>query len=138
MRRIDSIYIHCTDTPARMDIGIDTVRDWHVTGRGWSDVGYHSFIRRDGTAEPGRPFEQEGAHVRGHNAHSIGICMAGGRGKNGLPECNFTAAQWGTLEALVRTLLDRFSLTPDDVYGHNDVSTKACPCFNVREWAKGL
>jgi N-acetyl-anhydromuramyl-L-alanine amidase AmpD len=121
-----------------MDIGADTIRSWHVDGNGWSDIGYHSVIRRDGMAEPGRPLEQVGAHAKGHNKNSIGVALVGGRGKNGLPEFNFTAAQLGTLEALMRTLMDRFNLTPDDIYGHNDVSTKACPCFNVRAWAKGL
>ena len=138
MRTINKLFIHCSDTPVSMDIGADTIRDWHVTGNGWSDIGYNSVIRRNGMAEPGRPFELVPAHAKGHNRDSIAICLVGGRGKNGLPECNFTAAQWGTLEALCRTLMDRFNLSPGDIYGHNDVSTKACPCFNVRAWAKGL
>ena len=138
MRDIRKLFVHCSDTPMSMDIGADTIREWHVTGRGWRDIGYTKVIKRDGTLEAGRPIEQTPAAQRGHNKYSIAVCLIGGRGKNGLPEFNYTAAQLGTLEALVWSYMDRFGLERSDIFGHNDVSTKACPCFNVRAWAQGL
>lgn len=136
MRAINRIIIHCADTPPDMDIGVDEVRDWHVTGNNWADVGYHIIVRRSGECEPGRGFDKAGAHAKGHNADSIGLCLIGGRGKDGKPDCNFTAAQWGSLEAVVRRIWDRYGQI--EVIGHRDVSDKACPCFDARAWSKTL
>jgi len=121
-----------------MDIGADTIREWHVHGNGWNDIGYHYVIRRDGTVERGRPVEVAGAHTKGENLTSIGICLIGGRGHNGKPEVNYTAAQWRALHDTVVRLRARFGIKAGKVYGHNDFSSKACPCFNVRTWAYGL
>ena len=81
MREITKIIIHCADTPASMDIGVEEICPWHLE-RHFSDVGYHHIIRRDGIDDRGRPHEQTGAHVAAHNANSIGVCMVGGKGKN--------------------------------------------------------
>lgn len=136
MRPIDKIIIHCSDTPSNMDIGVVEIRRWHTDpeprGNGWSDIGYHYVIRRDGTVELGRPELVAGAHTRGQNKHSIGICVVGGRGKGGVAETNFTHQQWSALRKLVARLTQKY---PDaEVYGHNDFSSKACPTFNAQEW----
>jgi N-acetylmuramoyl-L-alanine amidase len=136
MRSIRKIIIHCADTPASMDIGAEEIRRWHTDpppkGRGWSDIGYHHVIRRDGTVEAGRAHEVAGAHVISHNSDSIGVCMVGGRGKDNAAEANFTRAQWAALERLVGMLT---RLYPDaTVHGHNEFSSKACPAFNVQAW----
>ena len=57
-RRIDRVFLHCnaSDDPDHDDIR--AIRDWHVNGRDWEDVGYHYFIRKDGTLEAGRPLER--------------------------------------------------------------------------------
>lgn len=136
MRPIDKIIIHCSDTPPAMDIGADEIRRWHTDpqpkGNGWSDIGYHYVIRRGGDVEPGRPELVSGAHTRGHNKSSIGVCVVGGRGKDGSAEVNFTHPQWAALYDLVERLTRKY---PDaEVYGHNDFSSKACPSFNAQEW----
>jgi len=131
MRTITKIIIHCADTPANMDIGVEEIRAWHLE-RHFSDVGYHHIIRRDGTDERGRPHEQTGAHVAGHNANSIGVCMVGGKGKNNAAEANFTRAQWAALERLVVNLTRLYPAAT--VHGHNEFSSKACPAFNVQSW----
>lgn len=131
MRDIETIIIHCADTPASMDIGAEEIRRWHLE-RGWSDIGYHHVICRSGCVEPGRPEEKTGAHTRGYNASSIGICLVGGRGENGQPETNFTKEQWASLRGLVNSLLVRYPGAT--VHGHNEFSDKACPTFNVPEW----
>lgn len=131
MRTVDAIIVHCADTPVTMDIGYSEIRHWHVDLNGWNDVGYHFIIRRDGTVENGRDIDVPGAHAKGHNSKSIGVCLVGGKGADGAPEANFTLAQYQTLNALVARL--RHEHGGDiKVIGHRDVSEKACPSFNVQ------
>lgn len=132
MRDIDHIIIHAADTPPDMDVGAEEIRDWHVNGNGWRDIGYHWVIRRNGDVEPGREESVVGAHVAGHNANSIGICLVGGRGPDGGDDCNYTAAQWRALERLVAEVSERYPQA--DVKGHRDFSSKACPCFDAAAW----
>ena len=130
-RRTDRIVIHCADTPAHMDIGAEEIRAWHRL-RGFSDVGYHFVIRRNGEVERGRPENAVGAHVQGWNSRSVGICLVGGK-----PEANFTPAQWESLERLVRDLQRRYPAA--EVAGHRDLNSgKRCPCFDVRVWLDGF
>lgn len=135
MRTIDTIAVHCSATKASMNVTVDQIRKWHLD-RGWSDIGYHWFIDRKGDLHAGRPEEKAGAHVKGHNHHSIGICMAGGLNNDTLePEDNFTEAQYHTLERVIRDKLVQYP-TITTVKGHRDFPNvhKACPCFDVREW----
>src|SRR5690554_1857619 len=127
---ISKIIIHTADTPADMDIGAAEINQWHLE-RGWSGIGYHWVIRRDGTVEHGRSESTPGAHAYGHNRESIGVCLVGG-----MPDCNFTSAQWAAIDALVNDLIRRY---PDaEVIGHNDVSEKPCPMFDAKAWAQTL
>lgn len=134
-RRIEEIIVHCSATEAGMDIGVDEIRTWHLA-RGWKDIGYHYVIRRDGRLEQGRPETTAGAHVKGRNAKSLGVCLVGGV-RDGAPDCNYTSEQWYTLEILVKRFdRDHPGAT---VLGHRDVDgvDKACPCFDVRAWWYG-
>lgn len=127
MREIDKIIIHCAYTPPSMDIGAAEIRQWHLA-RGWSDIGYHYVIRRNGEIEAGRALQTIGAHAKGYNRHSIGVCLVGGK-----PDCNFTADQWESLHSLANELT---AMHPGaDLIGHNEVSPKSCPQFDVRAWA---
>lgn len=49
--KTDYIVVHCAATKPSMDIGADTIRDWHVNGNGWRDIGYHLVIKRNGDVE---------------------------------------------------------------------------------------
>ncbi len=64
MRKINKIIVHCTATQEGKEISVDTIRKWHVDGRGWSDIGYHYIISLDGLTEVGRPIERSGAHTK--------------------------------------------------------------------------
>ena len=130
MRNINKIIIHCSATKPNMDIGADVIRDWHVNGNGWSDIGYHQVIRRDGTPEAGRDIARSGAHCKGHNHDSVGVCMVGGIDDDGKPECNFTLRQWRTLDSIIEGYLTKFPNAT--VHGHNEFSSKDCPSFNAR------
>lgn len=152
MRRIDHIVIHCSATRASHDIGAAAINQWHLE-RGWSGIGYHFVIRRNGELEFGRPVEKVGAHVRGHNAYTIGVCMVGGLNEDGKPENNFTDAQFETALELCDNLVAKYTVNmrKPTVLGHRDFSEdldgdgviephewmKACPCFDVTEWYYG-
>ena len=144
----DLIVVHCSATGPDADIGVAQITQWHKQ-RGFDTVGYHYVIRRNGTQETGRPETAIGAHVRGHNSTSIGICLAGGVDTRGKPHNNFTAAQFNTLETLLRELKARYPQAR--ILGHRDLSPdkngdgritpdefiKACPSFDVGEWLSG-
>lgn len=137
MREIQFIVIHCTYTPPSADIGVEEIRKWHVEERGWTDIGYHFAVRRDGTVEVGRPIERPGAHVKGHNSNSIGIAWVGGMAQGAKkPEDNRTEEQNEAMVDLIKDLQQKFPGAA--VMGHRDFRgvKKQCPCFDVREWYK--
>lgn len=123
-RRVHTTWIHCSasDHPSHDDVSV--MRRWHKA-RGWSDVGYHIFIQKSGNAQPGRPMERTGAHVRGYNSGSIGICL------HGLDKGKFTAAQFAMLRDLCRQINDAYGGRMR-FRGHNEVAAKACPVFDYR------
>ena len=131
MRTIDKIIIHCSATPENRDIKTETIRSWHMKGRGWSDIGYHYVIELDGAVKIGRPLHRIGAHTKGENAHSIGICYVGGIDKNKNAKDTRTDAQKESLNKLIAELLIEYSEA--SVHGHNEFSAKACPSFNVQK-----
>ena len=135
MRPIKTIVVHCSATPDDMDIGVEEIRKCHVDERGWTDIGYHFVVRRDGKVESGRPLSRPGAHVKGNNSDSIGICWVGGTSKaNGRPQDNRTAEQTASLFRLIQDLQKEYPGAA--VLGHRDFKgvSKSCPCFDVRTW----
>ena len=136
MRKIDKIFIHCSATPEGRDIKMETIKSWHVKGRGWRNIGYHFVIELDGMLRPGRPMEQIGAGVKGHNENSIHVCYVGGLDKNKKPMDTRTDAQRETLNTIVAGLQKEY---PDaSVHGHNEFSSKACPSFDVQKEFGGV
>ena len=130
MRKITEIILHCSATAEGLDFSVRDIRAWHKA-QGWADVGYHYVVRLDGTVQEGRPIDQAGAHCKGHNAASIGICYIGGLAADGrTPKDTRTTAQRAALRALVTRLRRQFPAAT--VHGHNEFAAKACPCFNVR------
>lgn len=131
MRKIDKIFIHCSATPEGRDIKMETIKSWHVKGRGWRNIGYHFVIELDGTLRPARRMEQMGAGVKGHNEHSIHVCYVGGLDKNKNPKDTRTQEQRETLNTIIGGLLKEY---PDaSVHGHNEFANKACPSFDVQK-----
>jgi N-acetyl-anhydromuramyl-L-alanine amidase AmpD len=139
MRPITEIIVHCTATlPGWMSNSptsakVDEVRRWHL-GRGWSDIGYHFLIDRDGTIATGRPIERDGAHVAGRNKGTIGISLFGGHGSSADDAFsdNFTPEQNAALRDLIGSLQKTYGPVP--VTGHNQWAAKACPGFRVGPW----
>ena len=132
MRDINKIIIHCTATPASMDLTPETLRQWHLD-RGWSDCGYHYYIDRQGVLHTMRPVKKAGAHCLGENPDSIGVALAGGV-EGGLAKFNFTTKQMQAMDILVKCLSSLYTCT---IHGHNEFSNKDCPSFSVKEWFYG-
>lgn len=147
-RRIDEIIVHCTASREGQEQTVEQIRRDHTTpvskgGRGWSDIGYQYVVYLDGTVHEGRDVDISGAHVSGHNAHSIGVVYVGGLDKDGKPKDTRTEAQKA---ALLLLLMDLRKLYPKArIRGHRDFSrdlngngiieprewVKACPCFDA-------
>lgn len=124
MNRIDYIVVHCSDSPHGRGDSAETIHRWHKE-KGWSGIGYHYVIDEHGNVEAGRPHYWQGAHVRAHNSHSLGICLLG------IDE--FTDKQMDALAKLVEELSYEYPFA--QVVGHRDLDPKkTCPNFNVKEW----
>ena len=132
MRTINLIVIHCSATEEGKEYSVEEITKWHQA-RGFSTIGYHFLIHSDGSidgeAEGCRSIMQIGAHAKGSNRYSIGICYIGGL-RYGEPFDTRTPAQIESMRCLVKALQ---SIFPSDVIGHNEVSNKSCPCFNVEK-----
>lgn len=132
MRKITHIVVHCTATPEGRAHTANDIATWHKQ-RGWKTIGYHYVVRLDGQLEEGRPVEQVGAHVAGHNATSIGVVYVGGVDKVSLkPKDTRTAAQKNALRLLLKSLKTRHPGAV--ILGHRDFPgvAKACPSFDAK------
>lgn len=138
-RYINELIVHCSATPEGNNITVDDIRADHKK-QGWSDIGYHYVIYRDGSIHNGRDVDLVGAHCakNGHNQHSIGICYIGGvENKPGVPYYKQKAKDTRTeaqKAALLSLLVDLKKLYPQaQVWGHHDFdSGKDCPSFDAR------
>ena len=143
MRRLTEIIIHCTATPNNWRSNDSTsakvaeVKLWHTRDRGWSDIGYHYLIDRDGTLANGRSMSRDGAHVKGRNKNTVGISLFGGIDSvsDGKFSDNFTPEQESTLRAVIRDLRQKYP-SIKIVSGHNQYAAKACPGFHVPTWLR--
>lgn len=138
MRRISKIVIHCSDTPEGKEFDSLDIKEWHLE-RGFNDIGYHYVILLDGTIEIGRSLKTVGAHARGANLSSIGICYIGGKNSDmTLSKDTRTSEQKESLLLLLKTLKKMFRTA--EIVGHYQaVSTsKQCPSFDACEEYKDL
>ena len=137
MRKIKKHIIHCSASNKPEQGNIEAIRELHTSskekafkwgiydthGREFIDVGYHYFIRKDGTLEYGRSIDKVGAHCTGQNSNSIGTCL------EGYLLDDFTKAQKTTLFKLCRSLSMIF---PDiTTHGHNEFAKKDCPVLDI-------
>lgn len=148
-RAINLIAVHCTATVAGRPFNVEAIRAMHKA-QGWSDIGYHRLLGIKGERWAGRPIEQIGSHIKGHNADSIGVCYVGGIGADGKAKDTRTPEQLAAMEAELRDLRARYPNAK--IRGHRDMSPdrdgdgvvephewlKMCPCFDVREWCRSV
>jgi len=129
MRDLKRIVLHCSATEDGKDYTVEQIRRWHLN-RKFRDIGYHYVIYRDGTIHQGRPIDEVGAHVKGHNADTVGICYIGGL-VNGKATDTMTMHQEIAWLKLVHSLRMVFGYMT--IHGHNEFANKACPCFVVKD-----
>lgn len=149
MRSISLLVIHCTASPNGRWTTVADIDAWH-RARGFRRepaarlqfnpdlmaVGYHHVIYINGAIATGRSHDEVGAHAQGHNANSLGICMAG--------TDRFSAAQWQSLRELINALTQPQGNRPARypgarIVGHRDLPDvhKTCPGFDVSTWRAG-
>ncbi|HID08345.1 MAG TPA: hypothetical protein EYP10_14485, partial [Armatimonadetes bacterium] len=143
-RYIDELILHHTWRPKASEYKgkstITAIHRYHVKVKGWRDIGYHILIAPNGDIWAGRPLTEVGAHTRGRNRNSIGICLIGDFDHEKL-----TAKQRKALIVVARTCLDRFHLSGSALNFHRDYAPyKSCPGWGlekqeVRTWvSQGL
>lgn len=143
-RNIKYIAIHASATYPSMKVDRERIKGWHLK-RGFSDIGYHYLIMRDGSIVKGRDLdgdglvlEEVGAHVKGVNSVSIGICWIGGTKEDAHKEAedNRTDEQLKTMKRLIQELSDIYPNAK--IRGHRDFPNvaKSCPCFDVKTWCE--
>ena len=120
------IIIHCSATPDGREVSWGAIRRFHVEQRGWRDIGYHYGIELVGDYYEilqGRFPDEEGAHCRGQNYDSIGVCLVGSFDEQPPPEAQIERAIH-----LVAWLCRRFVIPAKYVYGHREFDPKkTCP-----------
>ena len=121
MRTTDIRYIvlHCSATRSTQDYSPEALERDH-RARGFRGIGYHYYVRRSGEVIPCRPLDQIGAHVRGYNACSWGVCYEGGLDSAGRPADTRTPKQRASLLRLLRQL--KGYAPQAHILGHRDLS----------------
>lgn len=134
MREINKIILHCSATKEGELFTVEDIDRWHKA-RGFKCIGYHYVIYQNGRIKNGRPVNEIGAHCKGYNKNSIGICYIGGLDKNGKPKDTRTPEQKESLRLLLEILKRDF---PDaTIHAHYEFANKRCPCFDpVEEYGR--
>ena len=124
---IEFLIVHCSDTENNVNLKAIDIHKMHLQF-GWEGIGYHKVILRSGKIENGRPEFWVGAHVKGKNNISLGVCLIG--------RDDFTKKQFYALEKILRKW--KFLYPQSKIIGHNETKNtkKTCPNFDVQEWIK--
>lgn len=118
MRKINKIIIHHSASPMNKTT-FEDIKRWHLE-RGFNDIGYHWVIDGDGELWKGRPESKIGAHCKGHNRDSIGICLIGNFQHEEPTENQIVALEM--VESLLRIKYDN-----PQVIAHCAISKTKCP-----------
>jgi len=126
-KNIKLLVVHCSDTEDKEKISAIDIHKMHL-GFGWNGIGYHKIINRSGKIENGRPEYWVGAHVKGKNDISLGVCLIG--------KYKFTSKQFESLEKVLKKW--KATYPNAKIIGHRDTGNthKTCPNFDVKSWAK--
>lgn len=131
MRKINLIVLHCSATKDTQSYSPEQLERDHKA-RGFTQAGYHFYIRRNGEIISMRPVEQIPAHAKGFNRNSIAICYEGGLDVTGKPKDTRTLKQKESIRILLLLLLTHHP--GSRICGHRDLGAhKACPCFNAED-----
>lgn len=136
MRSVNLIVIHCSATRCNRPFPVTALIRCHQERFGFT--GYHYYITRDGTTYQTRHLQLVGAHAKGNNSHSLGVCYEGGYDEHGRVADTRTEEQKVALLKLLRKL--KAAHPQAEILGHRDLSgvKKACPCFDAAAEYKEL
>ena len=124
MREIKKVIVHCSASDNPKHDNVETIRKWHVDENGWKDIGYHFIITKNGDVHKCRDISEVGAHCKGENLDSIGVCLTGND--------NFSPDQYFSLAWLLNGILNDIT-TIEVVKPHNHYNEdKTCPNFDLR------
>lgn len=129
------LIIHCSATPCNRHYTVEQLLRDHKA-RGFRTIGYHFYIRKNGITTQHRQLLEVGAHARGFNRCSIGICYEGGLDENSIPADTRTPPQKVALFELLWKLHKLFPQAR--IAGHGELPgiRKACPCFSCNEYRR--
>jgi hypothetical protein len=119
------IIIHHSFTKDGKTVSWGAIRRYHTQTLKWSDIGYHygvELINNDYEILVGRPLSRSGAHTKGHNNDSIGICCVGNYDDHAPSQ-----KMLNKLVQLLKDLMVIYNITKDNVKPHRDYSSKTCP-----------
>jgi N-acetyl-anhydromuramyl-L-alanine amidase AmpD len=125
---VHSVFLHCSASDHAHHDNVETLRQWHVLDRGWSDIGYHFLINFDGELRNCLPLSMTPAEQKGRNTGSIAICLSGGQ--NGKANA-FTAKQYDTLLRLC-TAINQAYAGRVTLHSHHEVANKAYSVYDCR------
>ena len=124
--KIEKLIIHHSLTKDGQVVDWKAIRNYHVSVNGWDDIGYHWGIERVGIGyvlQSGRPETMAGAHTKGMNGRSLGICVVGNYDLEGLAE-----PALDLLAELCVRKCRKYGLKPEDIETHNRYAEyKTCP-----------
>jgi len=128
-KEISLLVVHCSDTANNEKLSAIDIHKMHL-GFGWDGIGYHKIINRSGKIENGRPEYWVGAHVKGKNDVSLGVCLIG--------KDNFTKNQLASLKKILKQWIVKYPNAK--IVGHKDIGNtkKTCPNFDVISWSKNI
>ena len=111
------------DTAAR----IESIRQAHVHGRGWADIGYHYIVDQNGRVWEGRPIRFQGAHVKDQNENNLGVLVLG----------NFevqhpTPMQLSSVDRFLATQMSRYRVPMWRLKTHREIARTECPGRNLQ------
>lgn len=127
------LVLHCSATRSNQNYSVEQLRRDHIK-RGFYDIGYHFYIRKDGTLTQHRFLLEVGAHARPYNRCSIGICYEGGLNELGKPCNTLTPEQTERINDLLIRLHRLFPKAK--IVGHRDLpgtTPKECPCLDAHD-----
>jgi N-acetylmuramoyl-L-alanine amidase len=122
---IKVLVIHCSDTPDNANLNATDLHKMHI-GFGWDGIGYHKTINRKGIIECGRPEYWIGAHAKGINESSLGVCLIG--------RSMFTDQQFDSLAKVLRNWKEKYPKSVIKGHFESIQTEKTCPNFNVKKW----
>ena len=120
MKTVEGILLHHSGVTVLQTV--ETIHNYHKN-KGWAGIGYHYYVRKDGSIYKGRPETMAGAHCPGVNSTSIGICAEGDFNTETMSD-----VQKQAIIDLIADIKSRHNITY--IKGHRDILATSCPGDN--------